>query len=326
MAVGCRHDLPAENGLLWRTEAIMRRTARGNLLRVRAQCLSARPLAVPETPKRTHLIRSLIENGRALDDGPLALRIEAHRLGSDVKAQYLAAEVARGLTGTELPIVYLSATDTGFPVLSDREIGRLARDLCGIAHVMVEPSRAFSFALRDLSDGRNVYGGTIGIALPDRGFVRRFYLGATYPDGPALAEAVRRAAVELRTSMPSRGGWEWHDLQDGLLSDQRQREKGRLTATENEALWLEELKTREDRIRELETRVTDLTREIQEVRASTDSASPLPLPALPEIWRGEFADRLRAALAFCVEKGADAGWEARSLARLRAHPCGEAGA
>ena len=75
-----------------------------------------------------------------------------------------------------------------------------------------------------------------------------------------------------------------------------------------------------------EGRVTDLTREIQEVRASTDSASPLPLPALPERWRGEFADRLRAALAFCVEKGADAGWEARSLARLRAHPCGEAGA
>lgn len=314
VAVGCCHDLPAPNGLQWRTEAVMRRTQRGNLLRIRAQCLPTRPLAVTETPKRTHLIRSLIENGRVMDDGPFAVQTGAHRLGGDGAAARLAADIACGRSGAELPVVYLSAADSGAAVLTDKEIGQLAKDLCGVAHVVVEPSRAFAFALRDLSAGRNVYGGTVGIALTGRGFVRRFYIGAAYPDGPTLAEAVRRAAVELRTAMPSGGGWDWLNLQEAILADQRQREKSRLSAAENEALWQDELAAKEDRIRELEARVADLSRGLQEAQTRADPASPLPTPSLSEIYGGEFSDRIRAALDFCVGKGADAGWDKRSLA------------
>jgi len=34
----------------------------------------------------------------------------------------------------------------------------------------------------------------------------------------------------------------------------------------------------------------------------------------PEIYEGEFADRICAALAFCLDNGADTGWDGRSLA------------
>lgn len=316
IAVGCRHDSPAPDGLHWRTEAVMRRGARGNLLRVRAQCLSTRPLAVPETPKRTHLIRSLIENGRLADDGPLAVKCAAHRLDAGQESLDLAVAIALGTAGNMLPVVYCSVADDGFPVAVDRDLNRLAMNLCGIAHVVVEPSRKFSFELRDRTDGRNVYGGTIGIALPNQGFMRRLFLGVSLPDTTQLIEAVREASSSLRTSMPSQGGWEWHDLQDAILGDQRLREKGRLSAQENEAIWQEELKTKEERVTELESEIKALKKAAQ--AAPTEEVLALPGLALPEIWSGEFSDRLSAALQFCVEKGEDSGWDDRSLAIFRA--------
>lgn len=312
-AIGCRHDLPADTGLNWRTEAVMRKTARGNLLRVRAQCLPMRPLAVPETPKRTHLIRSLIENGRVMDDGPLPVQTGPHLLLDTSACNALAADIASGAASCALPVVYLSVSDGGQPPFDACTIDRLAMDVCGLAHVVVEPSRTFSFAVRDRSHGRNVYAGTIGISVPGRGFVRRMYLGPLYHDLAELAEATRRAAVELRSAMPSQDGWDWHDLQDGILADHRKRDARRLSVEENDKLWQEELASRDERVRELDSQVKALQRTLREA-AEAGSAGLLPEIDAPEIWRGEFSDRIRAALLFCLEKGGDAGWDKRSLA------------
>lgn len=327
IAVGCRHDLLADDGLNWRTEAVMRRTTRGNLLRVRAQCLPTRPLAVPVTPKRTHLIRSLIENGRARNDGPLAVQTSAHRLRDDDEGFGLAAEFACGDFACSLPVVYVSAPEAGSTRLDDSMISKLALNLCGVAHVVVEPSRAFSFAVRDRSKGRNVYAGTAGISVSGRGFVRRMFIGPAYPDASSLAEAIRSAAVELRNATLGDDGWDWHDLQDHILADQQQaladqrrREARRLSIEDNEKLWSEELAgkdaqlaSKDERIEELEAQISGLQRSLPEPE-ETAATHLMPAVSAPEIYQGEFGDRIAAALRFCLEKGSDAGWDNRSLA------------
>lgn len=311
-AVGCRHDVPADNGLNWRTEAVMRCTTQGNLLRVRAQCLPVRPLAVPETPKRTHLIRSLIENGRVRDDGPLTVQTTAHHLKDSDEGQSLAAAIASGNSGCALPVIYVSASDGRAILFDESKISALALEICGLAHVVVEPSRAFSFAVRDRSGGRNVYAGTVGISVPGRGFVRRMFLGPVYPDAISLAEAVRRAAVDLRTATPSQDGWDWHDLQDHILADQRGREARRLSAEDSEKLWKEELATKDEQIAELQAQVSGLLPAHREATES-ETGRLVPMVDAPEIYQGEFTDRIVAALRFCLERGRDAGWDNRSL-------------
>jgi hypothetical protein len=321
VAIGCRHDLPDDKGLNWRTEAVMRRTEKGNLLRVRAQCVPIRPLAVPETPKRTHLIRSLIEHGRVASDGPLPVSTAPHRPAADSLAQDLAGEIAMGTAALSLPVVYVSVRDDGTPALTETEVSHLARMLCGIAHVIVEPTRSFSFKLRDLSGGRNVYGGTIGISVPGRGFVRRMYLGGSFPDSAALAEAVRRAATEVRTALSGQGGWEWHDLQEQILVDQRAREKSREDSGRldpgMEALYEAELKEKNDRISELTAQLAGLRAAHDALVVESERSSTLPDLDMAEVYVGEIADRLRAAALQALEKPKDRGWDDRSIAVFR---------
>ncbi|MFX8903204.1 hypothetical protein ABTM99_20040, partial [Acinetobacter baumannii] len=76
----------------------------------------------------------------------------------------LANLILSGKCSKSLPIIYISAIVDGEWLLTEEEIKKLAYDLGGIAHVVVEPNRHFSFKLRDQCNGRNLYGGTIGIA------------------------------------------------------------------------------------------------------------------------------------------------------------------
>jgi hypothetical protein len=186
-------------------------------------------MSVPQTPKRAHLLRSLIDNQRVRADGPLDIGTMSHELAEADGDLDLANRIAQGTSGAELPVLYLSRRDDGTLALSDQALTKLALDLCGVAHVVVEPSRGFSFDLREQSGGRNVYGGTLGLSLPGRGFVRRLYLGPALPDEAALSEMARRTAVDLRTAMPTALGWDWHDLQDEILREQRARDRKRLS-------------------------------------------------------------------------------------------------
>ncbi len=315
LATGCRNDYADPEGRLWRTEAVLRALpGRGNILRVRAQCLAVETLARLEVPKRTHLIRMILEDGQVIADGAFTPALGPHLLSDDAAGLALAEQIVTGKATQYLPTVYISATDAGRWVLERRAINALARDLAGVAHVVCEPSRDFSFRLRDQVGGENVYNGTIGIALPGGGFVQRAYLGWSIPDAQALVQRVKAAAVTIRSQMPTAGGWDWLDLQDAILKQQREVDRNRLSDVENEQLWQEELALKEAQIQELQAELQDL-RQPRSVEAVASGIGPSLARALkPEIYSGEFADRMRAAMDFCIERGPDAGWDKRSLA------------
>jgi hypothetical protein len=229
-AIGIRLDLPDDLGRVWRTECVLKRgAAEGgqDLIRLRTQCIAAAPGARLDTPRKPYLIKALLKNGWGGRDQQFNVTDQPVWIENDDSGLASAKSVTQGEAAKWLPSVYVSATGVSSWLLSKREIEKLAYDLGGVAHVVVEPDRAFSFLLRDKTEGRNAYGGTVGLSVPGQGIVRRYYLGWQIEDGKELAAAIVAATSNLRSQMPA-FGWDWTELQEQALRVQREREKDSL--------------------------------------------------------------------------------------------------
>jgi len=73
------------------------------------------------------------------------------------------AEMMLNNAHNTLPIVYLSRDSREFLAVNPM---KLAFDLSGMSHVIVEPARDFSYRIRERSRGKNAYLGAIGIHWP----------------------------------------------------------------------------------------------------------------------------------------------------------------
>lgn len=311
--IGFRHDLPDSENRIWRTEGVLRQLSPDSIamLRVRGQCLAAASVASLQPPRRPHLIRAMVQQGLGGRDGSLPVQTAPHHLSDDEDGQLLASGLIEGSATRHLPVVYVSAISDNRWIAARPALDRLALDLAGVAHVVLEPRREMSFRVKDLTRGRNPYGGTIGIAVPGHGIVRRLYIGWALPDAANLLEEVKAATLDLRTDMGRQDGWDWLDLQDAALRNQRQRDRNRLSDSEINRLFDEELATRDERITELESDLAALRRQ---KTASATPSSPWLAALGPELYPGEFTDRLRAALSDIVARGPDQSWDSRSLA------------
>jgi len=315
-AIGIRHDLPDDLGRVWRTECVLKRaSAEGgqDLVRLRTQCIATTPGARLDTPRKPYLIKALLKDGWGGKDQQFSVTDQPVWLENNDAGLASAKSVTLGDAAKWLPTVYVSATGVSSWLLSQREIEKLSYDLGGIAHVVVEPDRAFSFQLRDETEGRNAYGGTIGLSAPGQGIVRRYYLGWQIQDGRELATAIVAAASSLRSQMPA-FGWDWTELQEQALRVQREREKDSLTEAEWNQLHQEQIDNLHDRIRELEQQFSAIPAAslgTDEAEFSTDN---LVQRVGPEVYSGEISDRLRLAAKTTLSVADQIGLDARSKA------------
>lgn len=237
-------------------------------------------------------------------------------LDSNEEGLSTASAVTTGDATKWLPVVYVSATGKSTWILGQREIEKLAYDLGGIAHVVVEPDRAFSFSLREQTSARNAYGGTLALSSPEQGIVRRYYIGWQIQDGIELAATIREAASTLRSQMPS-FGWDWTELQEQALRAQRASEKSRLTAAESEQLYLEEIANLQDRIRQLDQALSALPADSVGTDEGEFSSDNLIRRIGPEIYAGEVSDRLRLAARTTLSVADQIGLDPRSKVILQ---------
>ena len=319
-AIGFQHDIPDADGRLWRTEGVLRRGGGEegqDLVRLRTQCIARFAGARLETPRKPYFIKTLLQDGWGGRDGMLHVADEPHWLEADEEAMRTARAVTLGHGSRHLPVIYISASGPGRWLIPRPQIEKLAYDLGGVAHVVVEPDRAFSFRLRDETAGANVYGGTFAIALPGRGIVRRLYLGWRLPDPQDLLALVREMALEIRGQMPA-DGWDWTELQEQVLRLQRQRHRNRLTEKETEELYEETIANLEEQVAQLKAQLAATA----DVKAQAPGVEYGVLPASlldrvgPEIYAGEFTDRLRRAAQECSAR--DDALDPRSRAVLAA--------
>lgn len=179
-------------------------------------------------------------------------------------------------------------------LFGQQDIEKRAFDLSGMAHVGVEPDRAFSFDLRDETGARNANGGTVDWSVPGQGIVMRHYFGWQIQNGHELAATIRSAASALRSQMPP-FGWDWTELQEQALRAQRERVRNSLTAAENETLSLDEIENLRNRIGQPEQQLSTCPAAslgTDEAEFSTDN---LVRRIGPEVYLGEISDRLRFA-------------------------------
>jgi hypothetical protein len=313
-AVGFRHDFPDADGRLWRTEAVLTYQAgqtQSAFVRIRTQCLALSQGAKIETPRKPYFVKAILQDGWGIADGALPIGDQAHWLPDSDEGLLVASESVMGGATISLPVVYVSALGVGQWPMSHIEIEKLAYDLGAVAHVVVEPSRAFSFKLKDQTAGKNAYGGSIAISLPGQGIVKRLHFGWLYQDTTDLVGAIRATVSEYGSYMPARG-WDWTELQEQALRVQRERDRGRVTSEEIERLYEEEIANLRERMNELQIQLSARPTTTTELDDNS-----LPIDAIyrrigPEIYTGEILDRLHLAAKLTVQYADQTGIDERT--------------
>ncbi|MEE4210609.1 MAG: hypothetical protein V2I43_15250 [Parvularcula sp.] len=139
------------------------------------------------SPKKPYIIRQILDHFGGGEDAGLVISQESQHLSDSEHDLRIASSVINGDAMCKMPVVYVSRTDDdGLAV----DAGEMARWLAGMAHVLVEPSRGFSFLLRDHTGARNVYGGSVGVYWPLGIEFRPFHPWGKYEDPRDLMTAV----------------------------------------------------------------------------------------------------------------------------------------
>lgn len=327
---GFRYDVP-DGDMIWRTEGVLSRVkgAEHALFRIRGQCLARNGLPELHDPNKPYLIKNLVADAKVCRDGLFTVQAAPHFLSNDTEGLECAALIVEGKSTTYLPVVYVSTLGGTDCQLSDGQIDKLAFDLGGVAHVVREPDRGFSFDLKDLVGGRNVFGGLIGVAVPGQGFVRLLRRHWEDEHSRDLFQAVSRTATSIRSQMASQGGWDWAHLQELHLRKLRQEAKSQPAVVPDDKVWealLADNEERWEKTMELkDSRIADLEQQLRELQladAVVQSDGLLDDTFVqsvgPEVFGGEFSDRVLWAIRKVLGDAERLGLDDRSHAVLQA--------
>lgn len=265
-----------DSDLDWLTTIVFSRTSSDAWIGIRVECESLHAAARLPPAKKPVVVRTLLQSLGGAADGPLLVGEQAHLLtNSDID---LAAKLIRGDAGCRLPIVYVSARFQGGHIL---DADRLAADLSGMAHVVVEPNRAFSVRLQLEVESENVYGGTIGLYWPEGGGRRAFFLGGEYVTPGHLTNAIKdeiRAALLNRRPL-ARCTWAYVRETASRQAIEALKASGSKAIEDYVKTFDQEIEAKNQRLEEAEKEIQRLRNElrVQEARAGTASGGVLRL-------------------------------------------------
>ena len=186
-------------GLEWNTEVVFSRDELDSWVGVRTFCDALQPARALPAAKKPLIVSALLRGLQGANDGELDVSGTARYLSDDEVG--LASRLIRGEAGCQLPVVYLSAAFGGERILDP---SALSSDLAGMAHVVVEPNRAFSVRLKIEASSENVYGGAAGVYWPDGSGRRSYFLPRDFQRRgemkTALLNEIRSALIFKRPS------------------------------------------------------------------------------------------------------------------------------
>lgn len=287
----CRSD----DGLEWLTNLVFSRTPSDSWVGIRISCESLHPAVRLPAARKPIVVKTLLKRFGGASDGELNVKGKPLRLtNSDIDS---AARLIKGTSGCRLPIVYVSA---GFRDNHIVDCNRLADDLAGMAHVIVEPNRPFSLRLKLEVDSENVYGGTIGVYWPDSGGRRSYFVGKNFESPDEIARALFE---EIRTALTNRRALErctWAFVQE--TASRQKIQALQASGSQEVDKYIEnfgvELTAKNQKIEDAEREIERLRSEIRkyEVRLPAGTASPLKTGSEQDLYPDETFNILRAAV------------------------------
>lgn len=291
-----RYEKTEDDGVTWTTEVAFEGTDQAKRVSVRVQCESQITSLTLPPARKPYIVRQLVTQFGGGFDGDLQVSDSPIELKNG-EIDY-AARMINSNCANQLPIVYLSAPSNGQFLISPE---RLAHWLSGIAHVVVEPNREFSFRLMHEVNHENAYGGAIGIYWPDRS-QKVVLLGRDFDfDSKALAAEVskltRNRAIRLR--IPRTLTW---DYQRELLARQeidRLKREGSSDIEEYIRNFDEELKAKDLAIEGAEAEIRRLEAEVFNLRAQAKKLEGEPIfcrGSENDLYQNEALEILRDAI------------------------------
>ncbi|GMU47203.1 MAG: hypothetical protein AMXMBFR26_19850 [Porticoccaceae bacterium] len=294
-AAGIRYTRRDED-LEWTTTAVFSRRAVDTWVGIKVSCESNHPAVRLPPAKKPVLVRTLLDAMGGAPDG--LLRVDGRALRLDNTEIDVAARLIAGKSGCRLPVVYVSA---GFQGSHIADPDRLARDLAGMAHVVVEPNRPFSLRLKIEVDSENVYGGTIGIYWPEGAGRRSFFIGREYESGDDIARAI---FDEIRTALTNRRSLDrctWAYVQESVSRQaiQALRASGSQEVEKYIETFDKELAAKAQRLDDANREITRLQNELQiyQARLKAGTGSLLRSGGEQDLYPNEVLSIVRQAIA-----------------------------
>lgn len=325
---GIRYER-TEDGLAWTTSIVSLKLEGMHLLRMEVVCEALATQVRLPPPKKPYFIKQALTELGGGYDGEIPVADRPFRLS--LGEEQVAANLILGSARNSLPIVYVSAGFEGCHMVDPDE---LARYVGGLAHVIVEPSRTFSYGVKRLTKSRNVFGGTVGVYWPnsDR---RNSYFSDESEDGSSRTS--RALAIEIakdiRVALSNRrqsSDCTWAHLKEAVAKHtyEQLKQTGSTEVDKFISAFDEEIKAKELVIQEREQEIDRLRADLRRLR-SLDQSSTIGLVKHgdeADLFDGEVRDVVLAALKEAVDRVAQGSRREHVLRDLlnANRPCGQA--
>lgn len=284
-----------DRGLEWVSTIVFSRSQPTSWIGIRISCESQHPAARLPEAKKPVVVQTFLSCLGGGADGEIKVQSGPLILSSFDIA--LAARCVSGRAGCRLPLVYVSARFQGGHTIN---VESLAQALAGMAHVLVEPNRAFSVRLMEEVNSQNVYGGAIGVYWPEGGGRRSFFC---HQESNSPAEIERAVTEEVRSALVNRRPLPrvtWSAIQE-LISRRTYntlREQGSTEVQRYVDEFDKELRSKQEEIEDAEREISRLASEVRKYQAQNPMQSGLVLQAATEqdLYAGEILGVVREAL------------------------------
>lgn len=291
---GLQHQWVENAEREWTTEIVGYESEGSTIVSVRLNCNLLRPGLRLPVPKKPYVVRRILEDLGGGDDSGLVVQDLPHRLAEPAVED--AARLVKGTSGVRLPVVYVSAGRFRQPFV---DVDELARWLGGMAHVVVEPSRYFSFALARSAGRMNAYGGAVSIYWPSAAATQVRYLPSSFADPEAMqweiADRVRLALTHIRPASPCT----FQYLQElaSRAQVERLRAEGSTTVEEFVAAFDSEIRAKDERLSAMERELARLRAELYRHEQSGEASEGIIARGTErEFYPGELSDAIIFAL------------------------------
>ena len=187
--LGVKHTTTQES-IRWTTEISGSKKEFSFWISIQVSCDNSVPTHKIPNTKKPHIIKLILNNLGGGTDGEIQVSSHAKCLNS--KQIELAKEIINGASSNLMPVIYASAGNNDSPAINTEE---LAYHLSGMAHLIIEPNRDFSFDLRHETGRKNAYGGAVAIYWPE-GLGRYLFLPWGKYENPKQIELEAKQVIK----------------------------------------------------------------------------------------------------------------------------------
>lgn len=160
--IGFRYEKEGDQDDNWITEIVGAKFDNEYKIGIQVHWNSTQPSRQTPRTKKPYIIKQIFDGLGGGKDGNLKVLDKAYYL-KESDLEFVGKIIGNEASNT-MPVVYISVKENNSSYVNSNIV---AHHLVGMAHVLVEPNRDFSYSLMEVTSRKNVYLGAVGIYWPD---------------------------------------------------------------------------------------------------------------------------------------------------------------